>query len=90
MKKSIETRREKAAVRKADYDKLTAIDKIARLDVKLGKNIGAKKQRERLLKESEVPKKVKKEVKEETKGAKEDSHSKKSYKKYPKHTRNDK
>jgi hypothetical protein len=43
-------RRERAILRNEEYAKLTVIQKIAKLDARLGKNIGAEKQREKLAK----------------------------------------
>ncbi len=41
-------KREDAEARQAEYDKLTIQEKIARLDKKLGKGLGAKKERAKL------------------------------------------
>jgi len=43
-------KREEAVIRQEGYDKLTLQQKIAKLDRKLGKGIGAMKERTRLLK----------------------------------------
>jgi hypothetical protein len=47
---------EEAVSRQETYDKLTATQKIKKLDKKLGKGIGAKKQRAKLNKELETDK----------------------------------
>ena len=44
-------RQAEAKERQKAYDDLTPAQKIARLDAKLGKGVGAKKQRERLAKQ---------------------------------------
>ena len=44
-------RQSEAQARQASYDKLSPKEKLARLDKKLGKGQGAKKQRERLMAE---------------------------------------
>lgn len=43
-----EIRQKEADERQAEYDKLTPKQKLAKLDQKLGKGVGAKKQREKL------------------------------------------
>ena len=70
-------RKERADERKASYDKLTPIEKIARLDVKLGANVGAVKQRARLEIEKNKPSKP---VKKEKKTQEEKVEKKKKYK----------
>lgn len=47
--KTLVQKREEAETRQAAYDKLSVKEKVARLDKKLGKGVGAKKQRERLM-----------------------------------------
>ena len=46
--KSRSIRKEEAITRQKEYNKLTIEQKIARLDEKYGKGLGAKKERERL------------------------------------------
>ncbi len=48
--KTKEVKRKEAEERQENYNKLTATQKIAKLDKKLGKGIGAKKERESFLK----------------------------------------
>ena len=47
-------KRDAAVLRKADYDSLTVAEKLALLDARLGKNVGAKRQREKLTKLQET------------------------------------
>ena len=51
--KSKSIRKEEAIRRQKEYDKLTIEQKIAKLDNKYGKGIGAKKEREKLKKKLE-------------------------------------
>lgn len=48
--RNAENRQKEATARQAEYSKLTTEQKIEKLDFKLGKGIGAKKERERLAK----------------------------------------
>ena len=48
MKKSMIKRQEEAQERKNEYQKLTQQQKIEKLDKKLGKGVGAQKQRKKL------------------------------------------
>ena len=54
MRKNKETRQAKAKERQAEYNKLTVAERIAKLDKKLGKGIGAVKERAKLLKKGET------------------------------------
>lgn len=53
---NLEIRKESAKTRQLEYNKLTVQERIAKLDKKYGKGLGAVKQRARLIKKSEVPK----------------------------------
>lgn len=48
--KTKDDKREEAIIRQKEYNKLTIKQKIAKLDEKFGKDIGAKKERAKLLK----------------------------------------
>ena len=52
----LEDKQAEAKDRQAEYNKLSVAQKIAKLDKKFGKNIGAVKERARLLKKKEAPK----------------------------------
>jgi len=55
---NLESRRASAKARQLEYNKLTIAERIARLDKKYGKGLGAVKERTRLIKKSEMPKEV--------------------------------
>jgi len=53
---NLEIRRDSAKERQLEYNKLTIADRIAKLDKKLGKGLGAIRERAKLQKKSEAPK----------------------------------
>jgi len=57
-KNELETRQKEAKERQVEYNKLTSQQKIDVLDKRLGKSIGAIKERARLLNKLETPKQV--------------------------------
>lgn len=77
MKQSIIDRAERAKQRQKEHDKLTPEQKLQKLDKNLGKGIGAKRERTRLLNEIEKKKQQQK-SKKSTKEAQKDVKGKKS------------
>jgi len=51
---TLEAKQAEAKERQVDYNKLTIAERIAKLDKKFGKGLGAKKERAKLLKKSET------------------------------------
>jgi len=71
MRKNKENRQKSAKERQLVYNQLSLVEKTAKIDKVLGKDVGAKKERARLLKKIEEAKQApKQEIKKETAPAK--------------------